>query len=173
MTLLIYRKLCNEIIKSGLKIEITAYARLEKEFNEELLSLAKEAGVIELMWGFESVNERVLGLMNKTKFTDKNARLEIMKTAHKVGIENTCDLMVGFPSETMEEAMETFNNFIKENKDLIKNVVVSKFMVKEHSPILEDFDKFSLLEVSDKDEFDLYYYSHKTSSGLKSRKLTK
>lgn len=159
------RKLSNEIIKSGLKIEFIIYARIEKEFNEELLTLAKKAGAVEIMWGVESVNERILDLMNKTKFTDLNERLNILKTAHNAGIGNTCFFIIGFPSETREEAENTLN-FVRENKKYITSPLVSNFNVREHSPITENPEKFFLKEMGNKDEFDLYYYSYETFAGL-------
>jgi len=159
------RKLSNEILKSPLKINFMIYTRIEKEFTEELLKLAKSAGLVEMLWGVESVNERILKLMNKTKFTDKAERLEIIKTAHKLGIENTCFLMLGFPTETKEEAMETIN-FAKENAEYIKSPLLAKYLVKEHSPISEKFKEYSISEIGDKDEFDLFYYSHQTVEGM-------
>lgn len=159
------RKLSNEIINTGLKIKFILYARIEREFTEDLLKLAKKAGAIEIMWGVESVNKRILGLMNKTKFTDTKDRLTIIKTTHKLGIDNTCFFMLGFPGETRKEAEETID-FIQNNKKYIKNPLVAKFNLREHSLILENPDKFLLTEYGDKDEFDLYYYRHETSSGM-------
>ena len=165
------RKFSNEILKTGLKINFKIYSRIERDFTEELLSRIKSAGVTEMQWGFESVNERVLGLMNKTKFTDKNERLEIIKTAHRIGIENTGFFMFGFPGETKEEAMETIN-FIKENEKYIKNCLMSKYMIKEHSPIQERYQDFSISEIYDKDELDLFYFSHKTTEGMSFEEAT-
>jgi len=166
------RKLSNEIIKADVKIEFIIYARVEKEFTEELLALAKKAGVKEIMWGVESVNERILGLMNKTNFVDKDGRLEVIKRANQQGIQNTCFFILGFPGETREEAEETLD-FIRQNKKFMTNILVSNFNVREHSLVTENPEKFSIKEMGDKEEFDLYYYQYETSSGMSSAETIK
>ena len=73
--------------------------------DEELAKLMKQAGCVRVKLGVESGCERILKLTKKniTKKQIRNA-VSIMK---KVGIETTAYLMIGFPTETKNEAEET------------------------------------------------------------------
>jgi radical SAM superfamily enzyme YgiQ (UPF0313 family) len=106
----------NMIIESGLKVNIYFTSGLRGDLlDEELIDKMIEAGTIWITFGVETVNPRVQKLANR------NANVAKLKAA----INYCCSknmmvgafFMAGFPSETIDEAMETLN-FIKEIEGL-------------------------------------------------------
>ncbi len=73
--------------------------------NEEMVALMKEAGLSLLFIGFESGNQRVLNFLRKgTKVEDNYRAAEICR---KYGIKIWANYMMGIPTETKEEVMDT------------------------------------------------------------------
>ena len=104
-------KLCELIIKEGLKIKWTCNSRVDY-VDEEMLKLMGKAGCWYISWGIESSNEQIL------KKAAKGYRLEqaprALKWAHAAGIKNWGYFIVGLPGETVETIQQT----IKFAKDL-------------------------------------------------------
>ncbi len=109
------RNFAEELLSAGMQIIWHTRTRIEMQFVEEkLVSLLKQSGLRHILFGFESASERILRLANKT--TDNFCYLE---TAEKIdrsftscGIDVHFSAILGFPSETPEERMET-QNFLK------------------------------------------------------------
>jgi radical SAM superfamily enzyme YgiQ (UPF0313 family) len=98
-------ELCNEIIKSGLKIRFNAMTRVNL-VDDELLRLIKRAGCSKLLFGVESGNERIRNTIVNKKAT--NAQIKnAFDLCSKIGLEADMFLMIGFPTETESEIMET------------------------------------------------------------------
>jgi radical SAM superfamily enzyme YgiQ (UPF0313 family) len=79
----------------------------------ELLELMKRAGCVQAVFGFESGSQRMLRYLKKGTITVEDARRAIA-ACKKVGIRCMGMFMVGSPTETREEILETFA-FIHEN----------------------------------------------------------
>jgi len=73
--------------------------------NEEMVALMREAGLSLLFIGFESGNQRILNFLRKgTKVEDNYRAAEICR---KYGIKIWANYMMGIPTETKEEVMDT------------------------------------------------------------------
>jgi radical SAM superfamily enzyme YgiQ (UPF0313 family) len=98
------KEICRLLIKNNLDITWICDTRVDT-LDEELAKLMKQAGCVRVKLGVESGCERIL------KMTKKNITKKQIKTAvsimKKVGIETTAYLMIGFPTETKDEAEET------------------------------------------------------------------
>jgi radical SAM superfamily enzyme YgiQ (UPF0313 family) len=94
--------ICEEILRRGLKITFSVNARTDTA-DEELFRALKRAGCRELLVGFESGDDQVLGLMNK-KETVEDAR-RFMDLAHREKIDVHGCFVLGYPGDT-EESME-------------------------------------------------------------------
>ena len=81
--------------------------------DEDLLALMKKAGCVQIAFGFESGSQRVLRYLKKGTITVDDAR-KAVAACKKVGIRSMGTFIVGSPSETREEVLETFA-FIHEN----------------------------------------------------------
>lgn len=98
------KKLCRAIIDSGLDIEWISEARIG-HFDRELLELMKRAGCKRLKLGVESGSDRILKLMEKGITVE-----QIRETASLIsesGIDYTIYVLIGMPTETVEEMKQT------------------------------------------------------------------
>ena len=98
--------LCQEIVKRGLnkKIQWTCASRMDS-IDEELLKKMKEAGCWQISYGVESGVQRLLDLINKgEKLEDMEKAFSLTK---KVGITIRGFFMLGLPTETREESLQT------------------------------------------------------------------
>lgn len=99
--------LCKDIINSGVKIRFNAMSRVNL-VDKELLKLMKKAGCNKIMFGVESGNERIRNEVVMKKISDEQIK-NAFDLCRKVGIEADMFLMLGFPSETKWEIMDTVN----------------------------------------------------------------
>lgn len=106
-------ELSKAIIENKLNIKWKGYARFEEEFTEIFCQSLAMSGCEELFLGLESGSQRILDFMEKGTNLE-NVRM-ILNNLHKVGIAVHLFVLVGFPTETIEEAQETLN-FILDNR---------------------------------------------------------
>ncbi|MFT5289429.1 MAG: anaerobic magnesium-protoporphyrin IX monomethyl ester cyclase [Planctomycetota bacterium] len=153
------------IIEAGLDISWWADARFEHEvFDEETCKLLAQSGCKRLAFGYESSSNRVLELM--CKGIDPDESLKMIRRVHDAGISVTLYAMVGFPTETREEALATLNTVLA-NRDWIQEVSVRVFYLDESSEVYKRREEFDIVEVYPDPEADLQvYYDFKASSGM-------
>lgn len=127
-----FEKLSSLIISDKLDVRLFSMARLESKFTDELFELMYKAGFRIIFWGYESASPRVLGLINKG--IDADGRLPVLQRSHNAGIWNHVALLIGFPTETRQEADET-ETFIEENAGVIDSGYISRFSFKKNAVI--------------------------------------
>lgn len=97
-------KICEELIKRGIKITWTCRSRVDV-VDEEILRIASKSGCRMIFWGIESGVQKVLNAVNK------NIKLEqtmyAIKLAKKYGIRNLGFLMIGNPEDTVSTVQQT------------------------------------------------------------------
>ena len=124
------RDVFNKVIDEKLDIRYMTFLRIEKEFDEELLSLLYKSGLRLVHWGVESGSNRIL------KFVDKGITAEIsegvLRAAHKVGIFNHIFMMFGFPTETKEERQMSLD-YIKRNMEYIDSMKMLRLSIEKDS----------------------------------------
>lgn len=99
-------EICELIMKKGYhkKVVWTAAGRAD-EVNEPLLKAMKDAGCKMISFGIESGSPRLLELMKKG---EKKEHIEkAVAMARKSGLKTRGTLILGFPTETREESIET------------------------------------------------------------------
>ncbi len=162
------RALPKAIKEAKLNVRWWADARLEHEvFTQEVCDDLAEAGCIRLAFGYESANKRVLARM--CKGIDPQESMEILRRVRSSGISVTLYVMIGFPTETREEADQTLNAVL-EHRDLIQEVSARVFYLDESSEIYRRRAEFDITEVYPDPEADLQvYFDFKTSSGMSRR----
>ncbi len=105
-------KICNLLIKKNLNITWEGMTRANR-IDEELLRIMKKSGLVRLSFGIESGNQRILNVIKKgITLEDIKKAYEITK---KCGIETRGSAMIGLPSETTKEVMDTLK-FIRKLK---------------------------------------------------------
>ena len=118
-------RICKGIIEKKLDIWWNCMTRVDK-INPELLKLMKQAGCYEIGFGIESGSDRILQFIKKATTTDlvrKGVRM-----TQEAGIDVRGFFMIGFPTETKEEILQTID-FAKE-----LDVDVAQFMVSTPFP---------------------------------------
>ena len=100
--------LCEAIIKKGLqkKIQWTCESRVDT-VNKEMLELLKNAGCWQISYGVESGSQRLLDLVEKGEKLEQFEH--VFRLTEKVGISIRAFFMLGIPTETREESLETIN----------------------------------------------------------------
>ncbi|MBU1006941.1 MAG: B12-binding domain-containing radical SAM protein, partial [Candidatus Omnitrophica bacterium] len=103
-------KICDLILRKGLKIDWYCFARVDK-VSEELLTVMKKAGCFSLLFGIESGDEKVLKNIKKG-ITPDQAK-QALAIANKMGFKTLAGFMFGNPGETHETAKKTLDLAVK------------------------------------------------------------
>jgi len=160
----LFKKLSQKLIEKKTSVSWTTHLRFEKALTDEnVWKDAAESGCKSLYFGYESGNERVLGLMNKA--TNLETIKTILRQSARHGIWNHCMGFFGFPGETREEAEDSIH-FLQENKDFVHSVGFMTFVLGKYSPIAGEPDRYGVSAYKNP-EWDLaldYYFT--TQSGL-------
>ena len=160
--------LSSKLIEKGNDIKWMAGIRFDKGLTKDILAKACEAGCLKMVFGLESSNKRVLSLM------DKGIETEITKNiidyCDETGIAVHMYVIVGFPSETREEALETLD-FVISNEKFLKSKGASclacLFELEKHAPILRDPGKYGLTKIGHPKQDDLSLgYFYETDKGM-------
>jgi virulence-associated protein VapD len=158
----------SRLIEKGNDVKWMAGVRFDKGLTKDILSKAREAGCLKMVFGLESSNKRILSLM------DKGIETEITKNiidyCDETGIAVHMYVIVGFPSETREEAMETLD-FVISNEKFLKSKGASclacLFELEKHAPILREPGKYGLTKIGHPKQDDLSLgYFYETNRGM-------
>ena len=112
-------KLCDEIIKSGLKIkwvasirvDIFSRANLSYEESLKVANKMKQSGCYDVGFALESGNQEILEMMNKK--IEADAFYNTCQILKDVGITVQTSLVFGYPIETKETIKQTFDQCLK------------------------------------------------------------
>ena len=153
--------IANEIISSDLQIQWYAGAQL-KGLSRKACMLLKKAGCQKLMFGLESGAHRVLKLMNKAIILNKVP--QILRNCTEANIDVHLYLMLGFPTETLQE-IEVTKNFVSRLILGLKrdgfSFYISTFQAMINSPVVNQLCDLGYKVLSKGEEYDLeYIYEH-------------
>ncbi len=102
--------LCEEILKRNLDIKWKTPAGIGHwSLNKKILKLMKKSGYYRATFGIESATPRIRKFIRKTH--DIQQAKEVINHAHDLGLWTNATFIVGFPDETLEEIMVTYNWF--------------------------------------------------------------
>jgi len=133
------KRMCQQLLERSLNLQWTAEMRFEKNLGRDLLTLMRDAGCLKIVFGLESYNQRVMDFMKKGIKQESVRR--ITEDCVDLGIAVHCYIIVGFPTETEEEAKDTMN-FIVSNTRLHRSYGFScqpcLFDLEKEAPIMSD-----------------------------------
>ncbi len=133
------KRLCQQLIERNLNLQWTAEMRFEKNLSRELLASMREAGCLKIVFGLETFNQRMMDFMKKGIQQEHVRR--IADDCVDLGIAVHCYVIVGFPTETEQEALETMN-FVVQNAKLNSSYGFScqpcLFDLEKEAPIMND-----------------------------------
>jgi anaerobic magnesium-protoporphyrin IX monomethyl ester cyclase len=122
--------------------------RFEKNLSRDLLTSMRDAGCLKIVFGLESFNQRVMDLMKKGIKQEWVRR--IADDCVELGIAVHCYIIVGFPTETEAEALDTMN-FIVENKKLHGSLGFScqpcLFDLEKEAPIMSNPAEYGIRRI--------------------------
>ncbi len=119
-----------------------------------------------MMFGLESYNQRILDLMKKGIKVEEIGR--IVEDCHEFGIETRLMCMVGFPTETRTEALETMR-FLIDYRGKYTSFVVQPFNLEGGTEIDCHPERFGITRVHRGDRVShglRYGYRFETRSGM-------
>lgn len=137
------RKVAEEILRRGLRVEWWGNVRFDTSFTPELCRLMAKAGCIAVTGGLECADDRLLALM--TKGITLASATKALKAFRRAGIMVHAYLMYGFPTETEEEAFGALG-FVRGlfRQNLLQSAFWHRFALTVHSPIYRDPARFGI-----------------------------
>lgn len=147
-------EICQRIIEEKLRIVWRCDTRADS-LDEELVRIMKLSGCVQINIGIESGSDRILKLVKKGE-TTKDIKQGIM-LVRKYGIPISAFIMVGFPTETKEEAFNT----IRFAKSLKVNTLVLSIVTPYPGTEIRDLFKNQGVNVDEIDFSDFYHQSPK------------
>lgn len=94
-------EMCDRVNGSGL----TWSCQSRSDIDRETLVAMRDSGCKMLFVGAESGSQRMLELMNKRNTVEKNE--QFIRTCNELGIETWCNMMVGYPGETLVDMQKS------------------------------------------------------------------
>ncbi len=150
-SILIY--FAKQLLKHEIDIRWNARSRFSDKYTLENCKILSKAGLRFLGFGLESVNQRVLTLMNKREREYSKTELDnIFENCDKAGVNSHAYFMIGFPSETKDETDETLEFIDKQlNSRRYFTYSANVFYLMKGSGVYNDHDKYSI-RINDKYE---------------------
>jgi len=116
--------ICDEIIKRDLKLVWDIRARVDT-VDEKMLRKLKQAGCQRIHFGIEAGTEKILKVLNKGLHL--NQIEEIFRLAKKIGFKTLAYFMIGAPTETREDVLETIKFAKKINPDYAHIAILTPY----------------------------------------------
>lgn len=162
------RNLSERIVENSLDIKWITGVRLEKKLGPDLIEKAAMGGCLKFVFGLESYNQRVLDMMQKGIHRDTVNR--IIEDCLRFGVAIHLYIIVGFPTEKREEAFETMD-FILGNDRLCSSsgfsCLPSLFELEKGSPIMDSPNTYRLTKIMEPKGHDLSLgYSYEVNNGM-------
>lgn len=158
------RHLAKRILEEGLtNLRWMCEARLDKGFTPEVCDLLYKAGLRHVFFGMESANQRVLDTMMKGTYL-KYMSEGIINTA-RAGIGSYISLVIGFPTETEEEARDTVN-FILEHASYILAAGFNPFQLPWGSYVHMKPEEFGVTFTHNPDQDIQIVFDYEVKTGI-------
>jgi radical SAM superfamily enzyme YgiQ (UPF0313 family) len=147
--------LCREIIKSNIDIKWSCEVQI-RNLPKDLLEAMKDAGCKRIKLGVESASDRILKLMKKE--TTREQIKKVVKLIKGVGIDITTYVLIGMPTETVNEMLETYY-FIEELDPAYLSLSIAS---PQYGTELFNMMQERGISFSKKDWFEHFHQSYKT-----------
>jgi radical SAM superfamily enzyme YgiQ (UPF0313 family) len=131
--------LCEHLIDADIKVSWDTMTRADI-LTEDVVMLLKRAGCCGIAIGIESGSERVLEMIKKGVRLDKV--VDAYELLYRYDIPSGANFIIGFPEETREDIMKTFE-VMKKIKTV--NINFNIFEPIPGSPLLEDCNRMGLI----------------------------
>jgi radical SAM superfamily enzyme YgiQ (UPF0313 family) len=128
------RAVSQELIRRNVVTSWWGNVRFDKAFTPELATLMAQAGCIMITGGLEVASDRLLQLMKKGVSLEQVAK--VTKAFSEVGILVHAYLMYGFPSETLQETVDSLE-VVRQMflAGCLQSAFWHRFVATAHSPV--------------------------------------
>ncbi|MBU4031159.1 B12-binding domain-containing radical SAM protein [Patescibacteria group bacterium] len=116
--------ICLEIQKRNLKIDWDVRARVDT-VDKELLEIMKDSGCQRIHYGVEAGTQKILNVLRKGITLEQVEKA--FKLSRKIGLETLAYFMIGSPTETKEDILETIKFAKKINPDFTHITITTPF----------------------------------------------
>jgi len=141
-------EICNEILRRGLKIKWDCETRVDM-VTKDLLQKMKDAGCIVVWFGVEAGSEQVITAMGKGISIQQT--LNAFKWAKEVGLMTVASMILGFPGETRETAMESIKLLKRIKSDEIGVYIATPY---PGTPMYDYVKKMGWIKITDFNKYD-------------------
>jgi len=139
-TFTLNRKRLQKILSGFKKLDILWRCLTRVDYvTREGLSDMKDAGCVEIVYGIESGNQRILDNLRKGTTVEQNRKA--IRLTKEAGIRTKTAVIVGSPGETSSTVMDTINMIEEEMPD---EAIVCLFTPYPGSSVWEDPDAFGM-----------------------------
>ncbi len=169
------RTFAQKLVEEKVDVQWTGELKFEKSLlREDRLELLYKSGCRKLIFGMESYNQRVLDSMIKgcpVEVIDKT-----VKDCIRIGIGMHFYILVGFPTETREEVMDSVN-FVLDHQEILDSpgfsCIASQFDLEKGTPLAKEPEKWGVYNLHNPPHHDLALgYSYDIKTGLTSEQAT-
>jgi anaerobic magnesium-protoporphyrin IX monomethyl ester cyclase len=141
-------KICEELHARKLNLKWDCGTRVDM-VDHQLLKTMHDAGCFAVWLGVESGSEIILGAMNKKIKIEQTKKA--YKTARQIGLMTIANVVLGFPGETEQTALETIRLVKELNPDDVGFYIATPY---PGTPMYEQVIKNGWLRVTDFDKYD-------------------
>jgi anaerobic magnesium-protoporphyrin IX monomethyl ester cyclase len=141
-------EICDEIMKRGLKIKWDCETRVDM-VTKELLQKMKTAGCIAIWYGVEAGSKEVIEAMGKG--ISLTQTMNAFNWANEVGLMTVASMILGFPGETHETAMQSINLLAKIKSDEIGVYIATPY---PGTPMHDYVKKMGWIKITDFNKYD-------------------
>lgn len=150
----IVEELSQKIIEAGVKIKWVTHFRFDPRLTVERLNRYKQAGCHTINLGLESYSARILALMKKG--ISETLVERVLTDLSTAGIPAVVYMIVGFPTETEEEAGNSYKKLVGlKERGLIKRTIYTPFALVAYSAISVNPEKFGITRIHTEPGVDL------------------
>lgn len=137
------KALAEKLIEKNLQITWWGNIRFEKSFDLSLTSLLARSGCIAVSGGIEVASNRLLSLMEKGVTVEQVAK--VTHAFSESGIMVHAYLMYGFPSETVQETIDSLERVRQLfESGCIQSAYWHRFSATVHSPVGKNPDRYGI-----------------------------
>lgn len=154
----------DEMKRRNVQIEYECITRAER-LNEEVLQMLKETGCFRIWIGAESGSQRIIDLMKRQ--VDINKVREMMNMTTNMGMESGTFIMIGYPTETIEDIKLTIDYLKAANPDQFTITVAYPIkgtglyqQIEKHITRHPEWSTSTDREIDFKRTFPRQFYSH-------------
>lgn len=164
-----------KLIEEKVDIQWTGELKFEKSLlRDNRLETIYKSGCRKLIFGLESYNQRVLDAMKKG--CPKEVIDETVEQCIRIGIGMHFYILVGFPTETREEVMDSVN-FVMDNRAILDSsgfsCIASQFDLEKGTPIVKNPEEYKVFNLSNPPHHDLSLgFSYDVREGLSAEQAT-